>query len=90
MRRRSRVCGLQHVEDFLLLLDVAHQVRLVGMAVLAQHPTVELAAYRFLQSGNAIVQLRSVLRLSGSSLRLNTVFRTAVAGAVLPCLIAGC
>ena len=26
----------QHVEDLLLLLDVPHQVRLVGMAVLAQ------------------------------------------------------
>jgi uncharacterized protein YigA (DUF484 family) len=33
-------CGrFQHVEDLLLLLDIAHQVRLVGMAVLAQHPT---------------------------------------------------
>ena len=27
--------GFQHVEDLLLLLDVPHQVRLVGMAVLA-------------------------------------------------------
>ncbi|HEX8799768.1 MAG TPA: hypothetical protein VF772_14215 [Terriglobales bacterium] len=38
----------QHVEDLLLLLDIAHQVRLVGMAVLAQHPTVKLDAYRLL------------------------------------------
>ena len=26
----------QHIEDLLLLLDIAHQVRLVGVAVLAQ------------------------------------------------------
>ena len=39
-------CGrFQHVEDLLLLLDIAHQVRLVGMALLAQHPTVELGTY---------------------------------------------
>jgi phosphoribosylformimino-5-aminoimidazole carboxamide ribonucleotide (ProFAR) isomerase len=35
--------GFQHVED-LLLLDVTHRVRLVGMALLAQHPTVKLDA----------------------------------------------
>ena len=44
----------QHVED-LLLLDIAHQVRLVGMAALAQHPTVKLDAYRVFQGGNALV-----------------------------------
>ena len=42
-------------------MDVKHQARLVGMAVLAQHPTVKLDAYRLLQGGNALVQLRSVL-----------------------------
>jgi hypothetical protein len=31
--------GFQHVED-LLLLDLPDQLRLVGMAVLAKHPTV--------------------------------------------------
>jgi phosphoribosylformimino-5-aminoimidazole carboxamide ribonucleotide (ProFAR) isomerase len=46
--------GFQQVED-LLLLDIAHQVRLVGMAVLAKHPTVKLDAYRLLQGGNALV-----------------------------------
>ena len=55
MRRNPRVVGFQHVEDLLLLLDVLHQVRLVGMAVLAQHPAVELDAYRLLQGGNALV-----------------------------------
>ena len=33
---QSACGGFQHVEDLLLLLDVPHQVRLVGMAVLAQ------------------------------------------------------
>ena len=32
---QSACGGFQHVEDLLLLLDVPHQVRLVGMAVLA-------------------------------------------------------
>ena len=45
----------QHVEDLLLLLDIAHQVRLIGMAVLAQHPTVKLNAYRLFQGGTALV-----------------------------------
>ena len=40
----------QHVEDLLLLLDIAHQVRLVGMAVLAKHPTVKLDAYRLFEA----------------------------------------
>ena len=35
---QSSCGGFQHVEDPLFLLDIAHQVRLVGMAVLAQHP----------------------------------------------------
>ena len=49
-------CGrFQHVEDLLLLLDIAHQVRLVGTAVLAQHPTVKLDAYRLFERGNALV-----------------------------------
>jgi hypothetical protein len=30
-------------------------VRLVGMAVLAQHPTVEFDAYRLFEGGNALV-----------------------------------
>jgi len=48
--------GFQHVEDLLLLLlDVPHQVRLVGMAVFPEHPTVELGAYGVLQGGNALV-----------------------------------
>jgi len=47
--------GFQHVEDLLLLLDIAHQVRLVGVAVLTQHPTVKLDAYRLLQGSNALV-----------------------------------
>ena len=47
--------GFQHVEDPLLLLDVTHQVRLVGMAVLAKHPTVELDAYRLFEGSNALV-----------------------------------
>ena len=47
---QSACSGFQHVENLLLLLDIPHQVRLVGMAVLAQHPTVELAAYRLLQA----------------------------------------
>jgi hypothetical protein len=36
-------------------MDVPHQVRLVGMAILAQDPTVKLGAYRLLQGGNALV-----------------------------------
>ena len=80
--RPQPACGrFQHVEDLLLLLDIAHQVRLVGMAVLAQHPTVKLGAYRLFQVGNALVQLRSALRLGGDS--------TAIAGAVLPRLVTG-
>ena len=47
--------GFQHVEDLLLLMDVPHQVRLVGMAILAKNPTVEPDAYRLLQGGNALV-----------------------------------
>jgi hypothetical protein len=47
--------GFQHVEDLLFLLDVSHQVRLVGMAILAQHPTVKLDAYRLFEGGNALV-----------------------------------
>jgi len=35
---------------FILLLDIAHQVRLVGMAVLAKHPTVKLDAYRLFEA----------------------------------------
>jgi hypothetical protein len=30
-------------------------VRLVGMAILAQHPAVELDSYRLLEGGNALV-----------------------------------
>ena len=52
---QSSCGGLQHIEDLLLLLDIRHQVRLVGMAVLAQHPTVKLDAYRLLEGGNALV-----------------------------------
>jgi hypothetical protein len=47
--------GFQHVEDLLLQLDVSHQMRLIGMAILAQHPTVKLDAYRVLKGGNALV-----------------------------------
>ena len=47
--------GFQHVEDLLLLLDVPHQMRLVGMAILAKHPTVKLDAYRLFEGGNALV-----------------------------------
>jgi len=47
--------GFQHVEDLLLLLDLPDQLRLVGMAVLAQHPTVKLDAYRLFEGGNALV-----------------------------------
>jgi hypothetical protein len=46
--------GFQHVED-LLLLNVPHQVRLVGIAVLAKNPTVKLDAYRLFEGGNALV-----------------------------------
>ena len=35
--------GFQHIEDLLLLLDIAHQVRLVGVAVLAQLNVTQLA-----------------------------------------------
>ena len=52
---QSSCGGFQHVEDLLLLLDVPHQVRLVGMAILAKHPTVELDAYRLFEGGNALV-----------------------------------
>jgi hypothetical protein len=45
----------QHVEDLLLLLDIPHQVRLIGMAILAQDPTVKLDAYRLFEGGNALV-----------------------------------
>ena len=45
----------QHVKDLLLLLDIPYQVRLVGMAVFPEHPTVELGAYGVLQGGNALV-----------------------------------
>jgi hypothetical protein len=45
--------GFQHVED-LLLLDTPDQLRLVGIAVLAKHPTVKLDSYRLLQGGNAL------------------------------------
>ena len=41
--------GFQHIEDLLLLLDVPHKVRLVGMAVLAPHPTIKLDAYRLFE-----------------------------------------
>ena len=47
--------GFQHVEDLLFPLDVPHQVRLVGMAVLTKHPTVKLDAYRLFEGGNALV-----------------------------------
>ena len=47
--------GFQYVEDLLLLLDVPHQVQLVGMAVLAKHPTVKLDSYRLFEGGNALV-----------------------------------
>ena len=52
---QSACGGFQHVEDLLLLMDVPHQLRLVGMAVLAKHPPVKLDAYRLLQGGNALV-----------------------------------
>jgi hypothetical protein len=45
--------GFQHVED-LLLLDLPDQLGLVGMAVLAKHPTVKLDAYRLFEGGNAL------------------------------------
>jgi hypothetical protein len=32
-------------------------MRLVGMAVLAKHPTVKLDAYRLFEGGNALVSL---------------------------------
>ena len=52
---QSACGGFQHVEDLLFLLDIAHQMRLVGMAVLAKHPRVELDAYRLFEGGNALV-----------------------------------
>ena len=52
---QSACGGFQHVEDLLLQLDIPDQMRLVGMAVLAKHPTVKLDAYRLLQGGNALV-----------------------------------
>ena len=52
---QSSCGGFQHVEDLLLQLDIPDQMRLVGMAVLAQHPTVKLDAYRLFEGGNALV-----------------------------------
>ena len=52
---QSACGGFQHVEDLLLLLDLPDQLRLVGMAILAQHPAVQLAAYRLFEGGNALV-----------------------------------
>ena len=36
---QSACGGFQHVEDLLLLLDVPHQVRLVGMAIIRAAPS---------------------------------------------------
>ena len=55
MRRNLRVEDSSTSEDLLLLLDIPHQVRLVGVAVLTEHPTVELDAYRLFEGGNALV-----------------------------------
>ena len=61
MRRNPRVAD-SSTSILVLLLGVPKQVRLVGVAIIAQHPAVELAAYRLSQGRDAGVQLRSVLR----------------------------
>ena len=75
--------GFQHIEDLLLLLDVPHQVRLVGMAVLAKHPTVKLDAYRVFEGWQCVGLTLIRSGIARRFLPANTVLRTTVGAAAM-------